>query len=357
MLYTVVRESLFSSAFIPQMCFIMAGSTCCTRYAGSGETVMDENRWSRRSVLATIPGLALGFAGAARNPDAQSVKWSSGTERPRTRVPARATDCHCHIYDSRYPADAKAALRPDNAAVEDYRLFQKRIGTSRCVIVQPSTYGIDNRLLLESLGKFGPAAARGVAVVDTGVKDEELKQMQASGIRGIRFNLVQAGATTIDMVGPLSRRVAQFGWHIQVNATADQIAAAKDLWQRLPCPVVFDHLGHVPEPQGPAHPVFGIICDLLKRGKAWAKISGFYIDSKVGPPTYADSVKVATAYVNQAPERLVWGSDWPHPTEKEKPDDAILFDLLAECVPDGAVRNRILVENAASLYGFNTERQ
>lgn len=315
---------------------------------------MNDNRWSRRSVLTSIPGLAIGATGFARSAGGQSVRWSSGTERPKTKVPANATDCHHHIYDSHYPVDPKAVLRPADATVADYRLLQKRLGTNRGVVVQPSTYGLDNRLLLEALAQFGLAAARGVAVVNTGVTDAELRRLHAAGVRGIRFNLVQAGATTLDMVDPLAKRVAALGWHIQVNASADQIAAAKDVWNRVPCPIVFDHLGHLPEPQGIGHPAFGVICELLQKGKAWVKLSGFYADTKVGPPTYADSVAVARAYVKEAPERLVWGSDWPHPTEKEneKPDDAILLDLMAECVPGEPMRNRILGDNATKLYGF-----
>jgi predicted TIM-barrel fold metal-dependent hydrolase len=193
---------------------------------------------------------------------------------------------------------------------------------------------------------------RGIAVVNTGVTDADLKKMNAAGVRGLRFNLVQAGATTLDMVEPLSKRIANLGWHIQVNATADQIAAAKETWLRAACPFVFDHMGHLPQPQGIGHPGFATICDLLHKGKAWVKISGFYIDSKIGAPTYADSVAVARAYVKEAPERLVWGSDRPHPTEKVKPNDAILLDLFAEAVPAEATRNRILGENAAQLYRF-----
>jgi predicted TIM-barrel fold metal-dependent hydrolase len=323
-------------------------------YKVSMQTSIKQNPRSRRSVLKAIPGLAVGAAGFGRDEGRQSVKWSSGTGRPRIKVPPNATDCHYHIYDSRYPVDPKAVLRPGDATVAEYRLLQMRIGTTRGVIIQPSTYGLDNRLLLEAIGQFGVAAARGVAVVNTGVTDAELKRLHAAGIRGIRFNLVQAGATAPDMVDPLSRRVAALAWHIQVNATADQIAAMKDIWSRVPCPIVFDHLGHLPEPQGIGHPAFGVIRDLLQGGKAWVKLSGLYADTKVGPPTYADSVAVARAYVKAAPERLVWGSDWPHPTEKEsaKPDDAILLDLLAECVPGEAMRNRILVDNAAKLYGF-----
>ena len=316
--------------------------------------MMNENEWSRRTVLKTIPALALGSVAFSGGAGSQAAKWSSGDRKPATKLPPNAADCHMHIYDARFPVDPKAVLRPADALVADYRRLQARLGTSRVVVVQPSTYGIDNRLLLKSLGEFGRATARGVAVVNTGIKEAELKQMHASGMRGIRFNLVQAGATTLEMLEPLAGRVAPLGWHIQVHATADQIMAAQDIWRRLPCPTVFDHLGKVPEPEGPRHPAFGLIRGLLQQGKAWVKLSGFYYETRVGPPTYADRVAMAKAYVKEAPERLLWGSDWPHPTEKEdaKPDDALLFDLFASCVPDEATRNRILVTNPAKLYGF-----
>jgi predicted TIM-barrel fold metal-dependent hydrolase len=280
------------------------------------------------------------------------VKWSSGSERPKTKAPALATDCHHHIYDARFPADPTATLRPGDATVADYRLLQARLGTTRNVIVQPSTYGIDNRLLVEALGQFG-ARARGVAVVNSEVTDAELKQLHDAGVRGIRFNLAQKGATTVEMIDPLAKRVAVLGWHVQINAPADTILAAKDVWERLPCPVVFDHLAHVPEPDGVHHPVFALVSGLLQQGKAWVKLSGAYADTKLGPPRYADSSAVAKAYVKEAPERLVWGSDWPHPTEREtKPDDALLFDLLAAWAPDRKIRTRILVDNPTKLYGF-----
>ena len=227
------------------------------------ETMVEEDRWSRRSLLMTVPGLAIGAAQFVCGEDGQPVKWSSGSEQPKTKVPPNAADCHHHIYDARYPADPKAVLRPGDATVADYRLLQKRLGTTRNVIVQPSTYGVDNRLLLEALGHFDYASARGVAVVNTTIADAELKQLHAAGVRGIRLNLVQAGATTLDMVDPLSKRVAALGWHIQVNAAAAQIAAARDDWNCVPCPIVLDHLGHIPEPQGIRHPAFGVIRALL----------------------------------------------------------------------------------------------
>jgi predicted TIM-barrel fold metal-dependent hydrolase len=189
-------------------------------------------------------------------------------------------------------------------------------------------------------------------VVNTGVTDAELHRLHAAGVRGIRFNIAQAGATTIEMIEPLSQRVHRLGWHIQLNMTSDKILANKDLWDRVPTPIVFDHLAHLREPDGVNDPAFAVVSALLSKGKGWVKLSGAYADTKVGPPTYADSTVVAQAYVKLAPQRLVWGSDWPHPTETTKPDDALLFDLLTVWVPDEKTRHRILVENPGRLYGF-----
>jgi predicted TIM-barrel fold metal-dependent hydrolase len=310
---------------------------------------------SRRSFLSLsfasiFPG-AIAMRASALGANAQSdvhVPWSAGTERPKLQAPPNAADCHHHIYDSRFAADPKAALRPGNASVRDYRLLQKRLGTTRNVIVQPSTYGVDNRCLLDALAQFGTSATRGVAVVNTTVKDNELRRMHAAGVRGIRFNVVQAGATTLDMVEPLAKHIADLGWHIQINASPEQIARS-NFWSRIPCPVVFDHLGHVSQAGDPA---FKIIAGLLQRGNGWVKLSGAYLDSKTGPPSYGDRTPVAQAYIREAPQRMVWGSDWPHPTTQTKPDDAILLDLLAEWAPDEANRRRILVDNPAELYQF-----
>jgi len=229
--------------------------------------------------------------------------------------------------------------------------LQKRIGTTRNVVVTPSTYGTDNRITLDAIGQLG-AAARGVAVVDTSVADAELKRMNDLGIRGIRFNLVQAGATTVEMVEPLSKRVNDLGWHIQIHMKGEQITAIENLLLRLPAPIVFDHLGRLTQPNALDHPGFKTISKLIDKGNTWVKLSGAYADSKVGPPSYSDTVPIARAYVKAAPERMVWASDWPHPTEKQKPDDAVLFDLLAEWVPDAPTRTAILVQNPQKLYGF-----
>ena len=308
----------------------------------------------RRQFIKAAGVLAMATAAsgiAVRMADAQQVPYSTGTEPPKLKAPANACDCHMHIYDARYPVAPTATLKPADALVADYKLLQKRIGTTRNVVVTPSTYGTDNRITLDAIGQLG-AAARGVAVVDTSVADSELKRMNDLGIRGIRFNLVQAGATTVEMLEPLSKRVNDLGWHTQIHMKGEQIAAIEDLLLRLPTPIVFDHLGRLAQPNALDHPGFKTISKLIDKGNTWVKLSGAYADSKVGPPSYSDTVPVARAYVKAAPERMVWASDWPHPTEKEKPDDAVLFDLLAEWVPDAPTRTAILVQNPQKLYGF-----
>ena len=318
---------------------------------------MTDNICKRRTFLKGAGLMALAATGAVRVPEShaqEQVPWSSGTGLPKLKAPVNSCDCHMHIYDAHFPADPGATLRPPDASVDDYRLFQKRIGTTRNVVVTPSTYGTDNRVTLDAMAKFG-ATARGVAVVNASVTDAELKRLADLGVRGIRFNLVQAGATTVEMLEPLSTRVNALGWHVQIHMMADQIVKNEELLYKLASPIVFDHMGRIPQPAGTDHPGFGVIRKLIDRGRTWVKVSGAYQDTKVGPPSYADTSKVAQAYVKAAPERMVWGSDWPHPTEKEnqKPNDAVLFDLLTEWAPNEVTRQRILVENPETLYGFS----
>jgi predicted TIM-barrel fold metal-dependent hydrolase len=286
--------------------------------------------------------------------DGGSVPNSAGRAPPRLKAPPGAADCHMHIYDgARFPPLRPQSRMQDNAAVADYRLLQRRIGTSRVVVVTPAVYATDNRVTLDAVAQLG-ADARGVAVVDPSVGDAELAAMAQGGIRGIRFTQFdpRTAVTTIDMIEPLAQRMNAFSWHIQIHMRGDQIAAAAELWKRIPCPMVFDHLGRLSPQAGTADPAFAVIRRLIENGRTWVKLSGAYLNTTVGPPGYADATRVAQAFVALAPERLVWGSDWPHPTEPEKPDDARLFDLLAEWAPEEATRRKILVDNPAQLYGF-----
>ena len=153
------------------------------------------------------------------------------------------------------------------------------------------------------------------------------------------------------MLKPLARQVAALGWHVQINASAQQIAAALAFLSDLPVPVVFDHFAHT-IPAGRKDPAFLAVTKLLQSGRAWLKLSGVYMDSRLGAPGYADSIPVAQAYVQDAADRLVWGTDWPHPTVQKKPDDAAMFDLLAQWAPQSSTRSKILVDNPSKLYGF-----
>ena len=287
---------------------------------------------------------------------AQPVPNSSGTAPPKLKAPANACDCHHHIYDpARFPmVPTPGRPAPSNASMQEFRMLQKRIGTTRNVVVQPRNYGIENEVTLDAL-KQAAGNARGVAVVRPTITDAELKRFDAAGVRGIRFSIGDPKSRVVqpDMIEPLAKRIADLGWHIQFNMEGEQVVELAELLQRLPTRLVFDHLGNPPLPAGVAHPSHAVIRGLLDKGRTWVKLSGAYANSKIGPPEYPEATIIAQAFVKAAPERLVWGSDWPHPgVPDNKPDDAVLFDLMTVWVPDAATRNRILVSNPEALYGF-----
>ncbi|SDF61142.1 amidohydrolase family protein [Sporomusa acidovorans] len=290
------------------------------------------------------------------NTGAIQVPYSTGRNRPTITVLENACDCHHHIYDPvRFPYVPEDTRNQPPATVDVYRMLQKRLGTTRNVIIQPSAYGTDNSCLLDALKQMGHNS-RGVAVIDKNISDSELQKMHKSGVRGIRFNISTGATNDGELILSLAERVNQLGWHVSFWMSADDTVKMADLLQKLPTPIVFDHRGHIPQPAGISHPAFKVICNLIDKGKTWIKLSGLYQDSKVGEPTYSDTVKVGQAYVQYAPERMVWGSDWPHPSEfsarKPMPNDASIMDLLAEQVPDERIRKMILVDNPEALFGF-----
>lgn len=303
--------------------------------------------------LALAGGAGVTPLGFAAQPE--EFPNSAGAERPKNKAPALACDSHVHIYDDAFPVLNKAAAKPVNADVAAYRRIQARLGTTRTVVVQPANYKTDNRVTLAAISALGAKNTRGIAVVTPDVTDEELQHLHDGGIRGVRFSLFQpTGAiTNVDMIGALAPRIQALGWHVQLQMRADLIVANARMLSTLACPVVIDHMGRLP------HPVIGseahrVMLSLLQQGRCWVKVSGAYLNSKQGAPDYADARPIAQSFVDVAPNRIVWGSDWPHPTEHDhKPDDARLFDLVGEWFTDTAVSHRILVENPAELYGFD----
>ena len=283
------------------------------------------------------------------------VPNSSGRWAPKRTAPPFSCDAHIHIYDPRFTATRPAARLTRNAGVADYRLLQARLGTSRTVVVQPAAYGFDNSVTLDAIAQLGFGVARGIAVIPPQITDGALREMDRLGIRGVRFTQhdPSTAVTTPDMIEPVAQRIADLGWHLQLHFRGDQLVEMASLIERLPGTIVIDHMGRAPQPAGVGHAALDLVRRWLDTGRAWVKISGAYLDTRVGPPAYADVAAVARALIKHAPNRCLWGSDWPHPTERDaKPDDAALFDLLTDWAGNDAVRRAILVTNPAKLYGF-----
>ena len=272
---------------------------------------------------------------------------------PKLKTPPGACDCHMHIFDSRFPLAEKARRQEADAPVSEYRKLQQRLGLERVVVVQPTSYGRDNRCTLEAIAQLG-AGARGIAVVDSGATDAELERLTRGGIRGVRFRMLDQPELPWEMLGEMAARVAAFGWHVQFQMDGRYFEEREDLLKRLPGTLVIEHIGKFLEPVAPAHPGFRSLLRLVDAGCCWVKLSGAYMMSKSGPPLYADIGVLAKALVERAPERLVWASNWPHPLSRggAMPEDAVLLDLLLDWAPDEKVRNRILAANPAELYGF-----
>ena len=287
--------------------------------------------------------------------DALIAPFSAGRGRTPVDVPPGACDCHVHLYDARYPAAPGATLRPPDASAADYRRLQRRTGTQRVVFVTPSTYGTDNRTLCDALAAFG-ARARGVAVIDEQVSDAQLSALHACGVRGIRLNLSHGVVNSVSQIEPLARRIAPLGWHLQLLAPVDTWPGLAAVLDRLQVPLVFDHFGRLAPSMAGRHPAHALILRLLSERRAWVKLSGAYIVSEKGAPRYEDVAALARSFLEAAPDRVLWGSDWPHASatagHQAMPDDAQQMALLSDWTGSAGVLHRVLVRNPAELYGF-----
>lgn len=284
-------------------------------------------------------------------------------------VPAHACDCHTHIHGDvgRFPFFAGRVYTPEPASPEEMTALHKALHMERVVIVTPSVYGTDNSSTLFGMKARG-ATARGVAVIDDKTTEAELDTMQADGFRGIRINLATDGISDPNVgrsrFTASVERMKTRGWHVQLYTTLPVISAIKDLVLAAPVPVVFDHFGGLEAPLGLEQPGFDDLIALVKSGKAYVKVSGAYRSSKLAPD-YQDMVPYARALIAANADRIVWGTDWPHPdsshVEGRKPtdiapfyqiDDGRLLNQLPVWAPDADVRKKILVDNPARLYGF-----
>ena len=272
---------------------------------------------------------------------------------PKLIVPAGACDTHIHVYDPRVAlAPTAASAAPLAASVDDYRAVKARLGLTRTVIVQPSVYGTDNTCTLEGIAALGADVARGVAVVDDRVTDAELERLTAGGMRGARFLMMPGGAIPWTMLDSVAAKVQAIGWHVQFQTDGRTLPEHQAQIRSWSGRIVIDHNGKFLEPVDVASEAFRTLLSLVDTGRVWVKLSAPYETSKTGAPAYEDVSRLARALVKHAPERMLWATNWPHPGQNPRPDDAALLDILADWAPDEAVRQRILVDNPAEVYGF-----
>jgi D-galactarolactone isomerase len=273
---------------------------------------------------------------------------------PRLPTPPGACDTHMHIYEPGYATRGDAAHPSQPATLAHYVEVKKQLGLTRTVIVQPGGYGTDNTCTLEAMAKLGADHARGVAIVDPAVPDAEIERLTQLGIRGIRYHMRGGIVLGWDTMARMAARVAPYGWHVQLQCESKEIGEREALISKLPCDLVIDHMGRFEAATPPDDASWSVILKLLATGRTWVKLSGPYYGSKSGPPRYEDKAPIARALIEAAPERMVWATNWPHPSMKKNyPDEAKLLDTVADWTQgDEALRTKILVDNPAKLYGF-----
>ncbi len=272
--------------------------------------------------------------------------------KPRYRLPPLACDAHCHIYGpaAKFPFVPGGKYTPPDASFEQMRALHARLGIERAVIVQPNPHGTDNRATLDGIARSN-GAYRGVAVVAESISDRELEALDAGGIRAIRFNFVRhlGGAPELPVFERMLERIKPLGWHVVLHFDAQDVPGYSGLIGRMPVPFVIDHMARVQAAGGLEQKPFRTLLELMKNPLAWVKVSGAERVSTEGPP-FHDAIPFAHALMEAAPERVLWGTDWPHPNVKWIPNDGELVDLFALFCNDEALRHKILVDNPARLY-------
>jgi predicted TIM-barrel fold metal-dependent hydrolase len=275
-----------------------------------------------------------------------------GIDPPAFDIPRGACDTHAHVIGDgvRYPFVENRSYTPPPAPIEKYLSMLAANGMERGVLVQVSVHGTDNRCMVDALQRH-PGQLRGVAVVDSTVADSELEALHAAGVRGLRFNVLFGGGVGFYAMETLAARIAGLGWHLQFLMDVRDLPALMPRMSKLPVPCVFDHMGHMPVAEGTRHPGFQALLHGIQEYGWWSKLSGPYRISQQFQ-AYDDVTPWAQALIEAAPDRMVWGSDWPHVAIPRMPNTGGLRNLLPKWAPDAAQRRRILVENPQTLYDF-----
>lgn len=275
---------------------------------------------------------------------------------PAATLPPGACDAHCHVFGpaSLFPYAPDRSYTPPDAPVEALRALHAKLGISRAVIVHASCHGTDNTVTLAAIASSN-GAYRGVANVEPDISDVGLQRLHDGGIRGIRFNFVKhlGGVPDASVIETMSRRIAPLGWHIVLHFDAENIPEQQDMLGKITVPFVIDHMGRVRAELGLEQRPFQLLLELMRTNPlAWVKICGAERVS-AGKRPFSDAIPFAQALIATAPDRLLWGTDWPHPNiSKDMPNDGELVDLFYQFTDDEKIRHQILVDNPARLYGF-----
>lgn len=277
------------------------------------------------------------------------------TRVPNYKPPANACDAHCHIFGPahKYPYAPDRSYTPPDAPLETFQALQRTLGLSRAVLVNASCHGTDNTVILDAIAQ-SEGRYRGVANVAESVTDRELEILNEGGIRGIRFNFVQhlGGTPDLNVFDRLVERVKPMGWHVVLHFDAKDLLDFEEMLRKLPVPFIIDHMGRVPTKDGLEQKPFKILLNVARMENCWVKICGAERISSAGPP-FTDAVPFAQALLEVQSDRILWGTDWPHPNiKKHMPNDGDLVDLIPLMMPDAALQKKVLVENPERLYGF-----
>jgi 2-pyrone-4,6-dicarboxylate lactonase len=274
--------------------------------------------------------------------------------KPTLNLPPLSCDAHCHVFGpaARFPFAANRTYTPEDAPKEALAALHRRLGIERVVIVQASCHGTDNSAMLDAIATSG-GKYRGVALVDASFDEAELERLHAGGVRGVRFNFSPrlGGPPKPDVFRQVLARIAPLGWHVVLHLDGADLPERAELIRSIPLPIVIDHMGRIMTAGGLEQPAFRILLELARRETCWVKVCGSERNSSAGSP-YHDAVPFAAALVKTAPDRVLWGTDWPHPNLTHPPDEADLVDLVPLFAPDESTRHKLLVDNPARLYGF-----
>ncbi|CAI8716495.1 2-pyrone-4,6-dicarbaxylate hydrolase [Pseudomonas sp. IT-196MI5] len=278
----------------------------------------------------------------------------SNPTQPAHALPAGAWDAHCHVFGpaAQFPYTADRSYTPPDAPFETLRALHDHLGFSRGVIVQASCHGSDNRAMLDAIAR-SEGRYRGVAIVDGSETDAQLAEMDAGGVRGVRFNFVAhlGGAPDLDVFDRTIERLAPLGWHVVLHLDAQDILTYVDRLERIPVPFIIDHMGRVNAQDGIEQSSFLALLDLMENPLAWVKVCGAERVS-IGRRPFDDAIPFAERLIQVAPDRVLWGTDWPHPNiSKDMPNDGGLVDLMFRFCTDPVLRQKLLIDNPLKLYG------